>query len=264
MKSRLQKSILLLICSLFLLNIDIIPAILKGTLVKTPSGLVPVERLHMGDFVIGYCLDCKKLVQLPIVKIKKKKTDTFFLVKTDGEKLLVSKQHLFFDPAKNRWIKAKSLTNKNYLASCSFDDNNSTLFPIRCHGAIKLKRLVNIYEIGLKFPHTFLVSKSRILTHNFAFTFGAYLSFGLGKVALESVALGIAAFGLALLGKKSKDKTHMIFNPSNFNNFSNKKPDDGNDKEKKKNEKAPGRPTEKDGFKAPKGKKREKNTKGKA
>jgi len=258
MKSSLRKKFLLAICSLFLCNTNIFPAITKGTLVHTPSGFVPVENLHIGDFVIGYCLDCKNLVQSPIIKIKKKKIDTLFLVKTDNKELLVSKQHLFFDPTKHLWIKAKSLTNKNYLAACSFDGNHLTLFRLRCHGVTTLKQSVNTYEIGLKFPHTFLVSQSQILTHNFAFTLGAYLSFGLGKITLESVALGIATLGLALLGKKSKNKTHIIFNPCNFNNFSNKKPDDNNDKKKKKNEKAPGRPTEKDGFKAPKGKTREK------
>jgi len=57
--------------------------------------------------------------------------------------------------------------------------------------------------------------------------------------------------------EKTQTKKHIIFNPFNNNNNSpNKKPDDQDDKDKKKNKdaKAPGKPTEKDGFKTPKGK----------
>jgi len=237
MKSSLRKKFLLAICSLFLCNTNIFPAITKGTLVHTPSGFVPVENLHIGDFVIGYCLDCKNLVQSPIIKIKKKKIDTLFLVKTDNKELLVSKQHLFFDPTKHLWIKAKSLTNKNYLASCSFDSNHLTLFRLRCHGVTKLKQSVNTYEIGLKFPHTFLVSQSQILTHNFALSltsFGAYFAFGLGSISLKSIGIGVACLGIGIVNffaGKSKNKTHIILNPCNLNNLPND-PDDENNKER--------------------------------
>lgn len=207
------------------------PAITSGTLVQTPNGFIPVNRLRVGDFVVGYCQDCKILVESRVDKIKKKRVKKFFVIKTSKGDLPVSKHHLFWDCVQNKWFEAASLTRRNRLVSCDFDGDGFIFSQVECHGVKKLKRPVIVYEIGLESTHTFFISKSRILTHNFALTIGGTIAFGLGKITFHGLMIGVPLLALHLFGKRSKSQAHIMFDPFNLPGSPNKKPDDEEEKE---------------------------------
>jgi len=237
MKIKVHKTLLLIINFILFCNTTIFSVVIKGSLVNTPSGFVPIENLRMKDFVIGYCLDCKNFVKSPIIKIEKKRVDKIFLITTEKEDLIVSKCQLFFDPMKKKWFSAKHLTAENYLVSCNLGSSNITFSKVRCYGVKKIKKRTSAYKIELGFPHTFFISNSQILTHNFALSLtslGAYFTFGLGSVSLKSIGIGITILGIGVVNfftGKSKNKNHIIFNPSTLNNLPND-PDDEDNKNK--------------------------------
>ena len=234
MKKKFYK-ILLLITFLFLYHSNLFTGIISETLVSTPDGLVPVENLHIGDAVIGYCCKCKKLVQSPITNIKKKIIKKLILLKIKNETLLISKKHIFFDPVKCKWIRARNLTCKNCLMSYNFTDDNILLSKLQCCSIQKIKRKAIIYEISLEYPHTFFITKSQILVHNLACSLGLGLAFGSGMISVESIVVAASFLGIglySLFGKKHKPKTHITYNPNNKKNSTNKKPDDDDEKDK--------------------------------
>jgi len=235
MKTKI-KALLSAIIFLSLCHSSLFSGIISGTLVSTPNGFVPVQRLHAGNTVIGYCCKCKKLIKSPITKIKRKKGKQLVLIKIKNENLLVSKEQIFFDPSKIKWVRARNLTCKNYLMSYNFIDDNVVLSKVRCSSVQKVKRRSAIYEISLEYPHTLFISESQILTHNFACSLGLGLAFGSGMISLETIAVtaSFCCLGLyTLFGRKSKFKTHVIYNPCNQNHSPNKEPDDEDDNDNK-------------------------------
>ena len=236
MSINFYKVRLLIIIFFFLHSASTFSAIVFGTLVSTPNGLVPVQNLHIGDTVIGYCKKCRTLVESPITKIKKQKGKRLVLINVNNQNMLVSKNQIFFDPAKSKWIRARNITRNNYLLSYELIDNNIVFSKARCHSIQQVKRRSTVYEISLKYPHTFFISKAQILTHNFACSLGLGLAFGSGVISFETIAVSASFLGLglySLFGKKSKMKAHIIYNPCNYNHTPNKKPDDDNKKNKK-------------------------------
>jgi len=235
MKTKFYKTLLSMIIFLGLCHSNLFPSIVSGTLVSTPDGFVPVQNLHAGNIVIGYCCKCKKLIKSPITKIKRKKGKQLVLIKIKNENLLVSKEQIFFDPVRKKWVRARNLTCKNYLMSYNFIDNNVALSKVRCCSTKKVKIRSVIYEISLEYPHTLFISKSQILTHNFACSLGLGLAFGSGMISFETIAVTASFLGLglySLFGRKSKFKTHIVYNPCNQNNSPPKKPDEEEEKEK--------------------------------
>ena len=236
MSINFYKVRLLIIIFFFLHSASTFSAIVFGTLVSTPNGLVPVQNLHIGDTVIGYCKKCRTLVESPITKIKKQKGKRLVLINVNNQNMLVSKNQIFFDPAKSKWIRARNITRNNYLLSYELIDNNIVFSKARCHSIQQVKRRSTVYEISLKYPHTFFISKAQILTHNFACSLGLGLAFGSGVISFETIAVSASFLGLglySLFGKKSKMKAHITYNPCNYNHTPNKKPDDDNDDDKK-------------------------------
>jgi len=215
-----------LILSLILsFNCTLFPAIASGTLVRTPDGFTPIEELQPGDRVVSYCQDCNNLIEIDIKELKELGYKKVIEIETDKEKLLVSEEHLFFDPSVRKFIRAKDITCKNKLLTCSISKKSSALSNVPCYCAKRTKKTRNLYEIKLDDPHLFFVSESQILTHNFGGFIALSFSWGVGGLSFEGIKLGILGVGLALynfFSGRNKIKTHIFFDPSTLSKSDNK------------------------------------------
>jgi len=142
-------------------NHSIIPSILPKTLLKTPSGLIPIEELHIGDYVTSFDLETNSHIDVKVTNISKQITDIVTVIETDKGVIYAPQDQLFYDPKSNEWVKAEDLTTDSLLVD--FDSRT-----IRCRDIQRLRYPTCIYKISLEDPHLFFSSDHHILTHNFA------------------------------------------------------------------------------------------------
>ena len=188
-----SKKLCSLILSLTLFaHSSLLPALLSGTLVQTPQGPVPIEKLSVGDAV--FCIEEGIHKQARITNIASEKVATIFEIKTKDTTIYATGEHLFFDIRYDDWIKAENLTEKNYLADIDANFH-------KCLGVTPIKKEVTVYDISLKSPHNFFVSESQILTHNIPpLAIGAGIAWGAGGIALEGITLTIGGLALGVAG----------------------------------------------------------------
>ncbi len=176
--------------------------LVSGTLIATPCGLIPVEKLNVGDKVLSYDISTQNpedaLIEVSITKIDKHLADTIFGIITENENWVdVSPQQLFFtfkptdaqsdNAAIVDFVQAQNLTTKNMII-----DINMSCIPIVEINKTELngtpaqqysekikkdkhdkivaieKRMVkvDVYSIEVEEPHTFLVADKSYFAKN--------------------------------------------------------------------------------------------------
>ncbi|MBI2352854.1 hypothetical protein HYV11_01255 [Candidatus Dependentiae bacterium] len=262
------------------------------TLVKTPSGYIPIKQLKVGDQVYG--VSKEGIISPTIITHKVKcKRSTYFSISIDNQTLTVANGQKFLLPLKHLWRKAKNLHEKDEVLTAFYDSIQVSV--------VKQKHTQKkFYDVRLQKDHAFLVTPQDIIVHNMPlFNIGVLISFEGFKFAVETVWAGVCFFGLWLgskflrsekkvlpvllpagntdcLNDQLDDHDHWLSCEKNNSIFSklifseskkDNQDDEGNDKngfnpnKDKENEdaQAPGKPTKDDGFVPPKkwdGKKR--------
>lgn len=135
-------------------------AIVEGSLIDTPRGLIAVENLREGDLICGFDLEKKEEKLLFIEKIKKCKSAHIVFIFTEKTIFTADLSQAFFDINRKKWINVEQLTEKNVLYGkekqsincwgveiCIIDDNHC-----------------NVYDVITNEPQMFYVSAAGILT----------------------------------------------------------------------------------------------------
>jgi hypothetical protein len=169
--------------------------IVAGTTILTPSCLVPVEEINVGDYVLGY--ENNVLVENEVTNISLAEVDIVFSIETDQGVIQATKNQLFYDPRIKQWVRAKKLTTNNTF----FD---SHLNYCSCQNITLLLQKTTIYKISTKSPHNFFISDARVLTHNNFFAIALRWAFG-GGIEFVGATLG-ALFGGTAIGVKVYNK----------------------------------------------------------
>lgn len=174
---------------LFLLSIysSLFTGLIEKTVVLTPAGLLPIERLQLGNSVIA-----SQEASTKIIAIKTNRVDKIYRFQIAQGEFYTSNDQLFYDPVAKAWIPAESFTTENM-----FLDKDSNHIP--CLSIyIYHENALPCYDLTLQFPHTFYVSEACILTHNFLpFAVGIAIAFGEG-ITITGAGFSLGALGLGL------------------------------------------------------------------
>lgn len=162
------------------------PALIQGTLVKTPYGLVPIEQLCVGDVVLS--LKDNRVIENHVIAIVSRAISESYEITTPTSSLRVSPNQHFYDPEINQWIAASQIT----LHTKFLDANGNCSLCLSCN---YIKQEILVYELSLSSPHTFFITQAEIVVHNFAPVIGISLSWG-GKIAIESLVFGLGTLGI--------------------------------------------------------------------
>ena len=135
----------------------------EGTLVHTINGLVPIERLEIGDKVLAWnektrIQDYKRVVATVIAV--RKDLVKIYLDSKMKEPLIASTNHKFYVKDKG-WVEASVLTPTDILV-----DKRKNLIKIRKLETVILNEEVRVYNIEVEDLHTYFVGRTGILTHN--------------------------------------------------------------------------------------------------
>ncbi len=80
----------------------------EGTLISTPTGLIPVEQIQDGDEVIAYNDSTGQLVSSHIGLTAQREVEELIELEVEGQSIVVSLEHPFL--TQRGWIKAQDLT----------------------------------------------------------------------------------------------------------------------------------------------------------
>lgn len=181
-----------------------------GTIVRTPNGHTPIEKLNVQDVVIAY--DYKNsLVAKPIISLFHHTTPYCVRIWISDDYIDVAPDQKFFLPIKNIWVTAQNLTVEDILLS-----DTDKFIKVSYIEIIHEKR--DVYSIQVDCYHNFYVTHHNILAHNFipfvAIGFSWFFGAGAIEFAGATITAGISAAGVYLLAKintkKHKKDTHQV------------------------------------------------------
>jgi len=170
----------LIFCGIFFLTIDLFSVgFMVHTLVKTPTGLVPIEMLKEGDIVCADGFD-EQYYSKPVLFANIYQTTVIAKVIIADEVIFTTPDQCFLNDA-NEWIPVANLeagvkvkSTSGYLAVESVEFFYQ---PIESYS-------VSVADLG-----NFYVSKREILAHNFVavVVFGGAIAKGLGFIIFEKI-----------------------------------------------------------------------------
>lgn len=133
-----------------------------GTLIVTKDGMKPIENMKAGDKVWSYNVKTRKEeLNTVLDAFLSGYTDKIVRIKAGGELIEATEEHPFY--VNNKWVKA-------------IDLKQGTILPTKDGMKIKVDS-VKVVKKGVKVPvynftvdkvHTFYVSKTKVLVHNFS------------------------------------------------------------------------------------------------
>lgn len=152
----MKLSSIVLCCFIFLYPNVILSSFVEGTLIKTPQGLVPVERLKVGD-VVTSCDAHNTLKEVRVLCITKHTTDTRLIICTEQGSVITCEDQFFYTDA-HQWVPANIINEDYALCSCDF------VF-FQCGKSIRVCSPTTIYKVIIEFPHMLFISELQVLVH---------------------------------------------------------------------------------------------------
>lgn len=137
------------------------PCFLAGTLVKTPSGSIEIEKIKVGAKVLVYDFQKNCVRQKPVVKLYTNWTNRYFNIKTSaGEYILPTSKHLFWVENLRKWMPAKELEAGMILKTALND--RSVIESISEYRNVELPT----YNLEVEGIHNYFVGAFGNLVHN--------------------------------------------------------------------------------------------------
>ncbi len=182
------------------------PGFIAETLVKTPHGYKEIQSLKKGDLVYGVSQEGHISIT-SITHTTSYSATEHTNVTIESIRIITACKQKFFLPFKDCWCKAQDLAKKNLILTAQ----NQAWFV---ESVQPRQKSAQLYEIRLQNDHAFCISTTDIIVHNCPlFNIGMLVTWGCGKVAIESVYFSICLAGwllsIHLWGSKS-DKPTLI------------------------------------------------------
>ncbi|MGE0010126.1 MAG: Hint domain-containing protein [Candidatus Babeliales bacterium] len=182
----------------------------EGTLVKTLHGFIPIEALQINDEV--YCFDesTNEFALRTIIEITCHEVSTLIHIQTNANHILTDTQQSFFLPIEKAWRCAPDLIPETILQSCYKQQ-----IVVKNVNQVHINAV--IYDLTLEAPHTFCVTPSGIVAHNFMIVIP--ITLGVMPI-LKAVAVGAATYLVYdFVAKNTHATTDMNLDISNSNLF---------------------------------------------
>jgi len=155
----------------------------------------------MQSSIDAYDTNTNKITTTTIQGIIKRKAWLYYKITTSKDSIICTGTQLFYDAHDRKWIPAHRLSTKTIFL-------NSSLQMVACVNVEKVTadKSLNFYTLSLERPHTYFVSKDRILTHN-VFPIAIGLTFAIGDgLALTGAGVGLGSLGIGLWQKWNNQK----------------------------------------------------------
>jgi hypothetical protein len=237
-----MKYISYLLIVSFVISSYLLGSLVEGTLVKTPNGLVPIEKLNVGDDVMSYGPH-KTIKPVKILRITKEIAPSRLIIVTEQGSFVAAKDQFFYSDT-YYWVAATAISDEHALLDVNSQVN-------QCGNSFIVNEDTTIYKVTIEFPHVLFISDLQIVTHNFLppIAIGVSLAFGIGEGSLctgVGLSCGALAVWKLLTGSKAAEVTLQL-NNSDYHRGRKEKintslpsnsPEDPEDKykERKKNE----------------------------
>ena len=167
MKFKSQLTVLLFISFIVLWHSSIFSSFATGTPVATSRGLVPVEKLKVGDKILSYDFEetnpDERIIEVAVTKIDKRATDSVFTLYTAQDRFIsTSPQQLFFtfmassnqpdDISAVNCIQAQYITTEDMLIDAS----------LNCVPIVEISRL----ELSGIYPNQYVEKIDELIKKN--------------------------------------------------------------------------------------------------
>ena len=133
---------------------------IAGTLVYTPDGNVPIERIKQGDLVWAWDEETGEVSQKAVVETYVNETDELVHVFVNGEEIITTPSHPFYSPVKG-WTDAIHLRAGDILVLV-----NGEYVVIEWIQHEILESPVTVYNFQVADYHTYYVTDNGVLVHN--------------------------------------------------------------------------------------------------
>ncbi|MBE2206755.1 MAG: hypothetical protein IAE84_04165 [Saprospiraceae bacterium] len=130
-----------------------------GTPVHTPAGLVPIEKISIGDTVLAYNESSKTPTLASVTNVFHKTWRGLLRIIAGRDTLLATPNHPFYLPGSGRYLPADSLRRGMQLLALS-----GTLLTVQSVAA--LDTTVSVYNFEVAEHHNYYVGEEGVLVHN--------------------------------------------------------------------------------------------------
>ncbi|MEG0856829.1 MAG: polymorphic toxin-type HINT domain-containing protein [Terrisporobacter sp.] len=131
-----------------------------GTLISTEDGLVSIEDVKEGDLVWAQDPETGEVALKPVVQTFVKETDTILYIKTAGEIIEATEQHVFFIDGVG-WIPASMIEEGDVVVLQSGEK-----VEVESIDKVLHNELVTVFNFEVEDFHTYFVSDANVLVHN--------------------------------------------------------------------------------------------------
>ena len=137
---------------------------IKGTLVLTPNGLVPIENLKVGDMVIAFNQESNNQEPKKVTRLIRGEDEIFYAIKVKSSIVYCTARHSFY--VDGHMQTAESLKGKASLfAILNKKAGNIELMYGIVRAAQEVKRQ-EVFNISVEKCHNYFVGNDRILCSN--------------------------------------------------------------------------------------------------
>jgi RHS repeat-associated protein len=129
----------------------------KGTLVSTNNGLIPIEEIRIGDMVWSYNESEHEIELKKVVTLSTNEASSILDIKVDNEIIQCTPNHPFY--VNGKWVEAGHLKigDKLFLIDGS---------EVTIQSVILRNNSAKVYNFEVEDNHNYYVSKYKILVHN--------------------------------------------------------------------------------------------------
>jgi hypothetical protein len=132
----------------------------EGTVINSINGLVAIENVNVGDYVLSSNLETNETNYKKVTKLFKNETNEWIHLSVNGEDITCTPNHPIYVENKG-WIRAKNLNVGDFLVSMKYD--NIVIDDIRVE---KLLIPEVTYNFEVEDNHTYYVGEQSVLVHN--------------------------------------------------------------------------------------------------